>query len=147
MITFQRELDGGSRRTVRREKLPVKEDRKWSLEANDNWPGGQAHSRHASGQACAQNFDVVVKGGEGKKCFTSVMRDTRGRKLKLPSVSPSGFFLPLSPRPWQIYYRQTLAPLRPPNDQPELLSFSSRRRKRDHLAGDWFSTVENLLFQ
>lgn len=86
-------------------------------------------------------------GGEGKKCFTSVMRDTRGRKLKLPSVSPSGFFLPLSPRPWQIYYRQTLAPLRPPNDQPELLSFSSRRRKRDHLAGDWFSTVENLLFQ
>lgn len=30
---------GSSRRTVRREKLPVKEDRKWSLEANDNWPG------------------------------------------------------------------------------------------------------------
>ena len=52
----------------------MKEDRKWSLEANDNWPEGKAHSRHASVQACAQNFDMV----EEKKCFTSVMRDTRG---------------------------------------------------------------------
>lgn len=107
MITFQRELDGGSRRTVRREKLPVKEDRKWSLEANDNWPGGQAHSRHASGQACAQNFDVVVKGGGGGKKVLHV-RNARHTWSKVETAF--GFSLRFLPSPFSSPLTNILPP-------------------------------------
>lgn len=91
-----------SSRAVRWEKLPVKEDRKWSLETNNNWLGGR-RTLDKGVQACVQNFGASRE----KKCSTSVMRDTRtrGRKLKLFRLS----LLALSLRPWQIYYRRTLA--------------------------------------
>ena len=107
-----------SSRMVRREKLPMKEDRKWSLEANDNWPEGKAHSRHASVQACAQNFDVVEGKEKEKKQRERErererevlhVRNARHTWSKVETASVSPLFCPLSPRPSQIYYRQTLA--------------------------------------